>query len=131
MSSDFIDDLTRWLTLRQTLMLQEDGEFDIVEENPPDPTLITFSAEFHVVGAYPAKAEAVAPLEHPSIEVPAEELRWVGVNGRCNKVADTCYTFWVGGSLAVSTIFSSRSLFLVVAQLKALQDTRQSLSPRL
>ncbi|KZL80963.1 prenyltransferase and squalene oxidase [Colletotrichum incanum] len=26
-------------------------------------------------------------------------LRFVGFNGRCNKVADTCYCWWVGGTL--------------------------------
>ncbi|KAK5104811.1 geranylgeranyl transferase type-1 subunit beta, partial [Cryomyces antarcticus] len=26
---------------------------------------------------------------------------WAGFNGRCNKLADTCYAFWVGASLDV------------------------------
>lgn len=26
---------------------------------------------------------------------------WAGFNGRCNKRGDTCYSFWVGGSLDV------------------------------
>ncbi len=103
MSSDFINDLTRWLISRQTLMLQEDGEFNVAHETPPDASPIVFPYKIHVMGAYPAEDEAVAGLEHPPIDVSAEEMRWVGVNGRCNKVADTCYTFWVGGSLAVST----------------------------
>lgn len=30
-----------------------------------------------------------------------DELQWAGLTGRCNKVADTCYTFWAGGSLSV------------------------------
>jgi geranylgeranyl transferase type-1 subunit beta len=29
-----------------------------------------------------------------------ENQRFVGVNGRCNKAADTCYSWWVGASLA-------------------------------
>jgi geranylgeranyl transferase type-1 subunit beta len=29
----------------------------------------------------------------------AENQRFVGVNGRCNKAADTCYSWWVGASL--------------------------------
>jgi geranylgeranyl transferase type-1 subunit beta len=28
-------------------------------------------------------------------------LEWTGFNGRCNKIADTCYAFWVHGSLSV------------------------------
>ncbi|AEO60100.1 hypothetical protein MYCTH_2308957 [Thermothelomyces thermophilus ATCC 42464] len=31
---------------------------------------------------------------------PAPALRHVACNGRCNKVADTCYTWWVGAALA-------------------------------
>lgn len=30
------------------------------------------------------------------------ELQWAGFNGRPNKIADTCYSWWVCGSLAVS-----------------------------
>lgn len=101
-------------------MLQEDGESNIVDENLPEPTTTMDPPNFHVMGAYPAKAEAVAPLQHPSIEVSAEEMRWVGVNGRCNKVADTCYTFWVGGSLAVSTLYPFGSLLLLIAESMAL-----------
>ncbi|KAF9870650.1 prenyltransferase and squalene oxidase [Colletotrichum karsti] len=28
-----------------------------------------------------------------------DNMRFVGFNGRCNKVADTCYCWWVGGTL--------------------------------
>lgn len=31
-----------------------------------------------------------------------DRVQWAGFNGRANKVADTCYAFWVGGSLSVS-----------------------------
>lgn len=30
----------------------------------------------------------------------AEDTKHIGFNGRCNKVADTCYTWWVLGSLS-------------------------------
>lgn len=36
-----------------------------------------------------------------SLADPDEPPRHVGFNGRCNKVADTCYTWWVLGSLSV------------------------------
>ncbi|KAI9839619.1 MAG: hypothetical protein M1819_002245 [Sarea resinae] len=29
------------------------------------------------------------------------EIKWAGFNGRCNKIADTCYSFWVGACLAM------------------------------
>lgn len=33
--------------------------------------------------------------------VGASEVKYAGFNGRCNKVADTCYTWWVGGTLSI------------------------------
>jgi geranylgeranyl transferase type-1 subunit beta len=30
-----------------------------------------------------------------------DNLRFVGFGGRCNKPADTCYCWWVGGALSV------------------------------
>jgi geranylgeranyl transferase type-1 subunit beta len=33
-------------------------------------------------------------------------IRWAGFSGRCNKIADTCYSWWVGGSLAVRMQFT-------------------------
>ena len=46
----------------------------------------------------PASSDTIS-LNHPS-----EDIQWAGFNGRCNKVADTCYSFWVGGTLAVRTL---------------------------
>lgn len=31
----------------------------------------------------------------------SDQLQYVGFNGRCNKIADTCYCWWVGGTLSV------------------------------
>lgn len=100
-SAELIDDLIRWLISRQTLMLQEDEDFNLADEDCSDPTPQKVPPKFHVASAHPAGAETVSPSEPSSIEISKEEMRWVGINGRCNKVADTCYTFWVGGSLAV------------------------------
>lgn len=36
-----------------------------------------------------------------SLSEPNEDCKHVGYNGRCNKVADTCYTWWVLGSLSI------------------------------
>lgn len=38
------------------------------------------------------------------------DMRWVGFDGRCNKPADTCYTFWVGGTLSVGNHARYRNL---------------------
>lgn len=42
----------------------------------------------------PPQAIRQEPDLHPLI---------AGFNGRCNKTTDTCYSFWVGGSLSVSS----------------------------
>jgi geranylgeranyl transferase type-1 subunit beta len=110
MSPDFVNELTRWLVSRQTLMLQdtEDG-LDVAEDefahlgSAPAPVTTAFPPTFHVLGGFPVPAEIALHGEPPSIEVSPYDQQWVGVNGRCNKVADTCYSFWVGGTLGVSS----------------------------
>ncbi|PQE25250.1 prenyltransferase and squalene oxidase protein [Rutstroemia sp. NJR-2017a WRK4] len=65
----------RWLVLRQSAYTDGDGEEE--EEEQKD-------------------SEQSAP-DH--FFVPDTDPTFVGFNGRCNKRADTCYTFWVGASL--------------------------------
>lgn len=114
MSPQFVENMTMWLVSRQTLMLEEteDGLVMTEDEMPsPLPTTtegVVFPPSFHVQGALPVSGADIShhkPQEsyHEStnIEVSSEDMQWVGVNGRCNKVADTCYTFWVGGTLGV------------------------------
>ena len=109
MSSEFIDNLTKWLVSRQTLLLQEDEDLSIAEENEPLEETTMSRPQFHVLGAHRVDAEGdkvESPKSSPG-GLFSEDMRWVGVNGRCNKVADTCYTFWVGGSLGVSSTYIS------------------------
>ena len=99
---DFVENVTRWLVSRQTLMLHEIDEFTMADDKPPALTPKVFPPTFHVQGAFPV---SVADASDPSASVEASphDLQWAGFNGRCNKVADTCYAFWVGGTLGVST----------------------------
>ena len=106
MSPEFVENMTRWLVARQTLMLQEDGEdLTMDDDDSVDPLPVPviepdfFQPTFHVIGAFPVP---LAHISQPLPEVSLYERQWVGVNGRCNKVADTCYSFWVGGTLGVS-----------------------------
>ena len=120
MSLDFVDGITRWLVARQTLTLQEEGE-DLTMDgdddyaNPlpvPVPLPDFHRPTFHVIGAFPV---SLAQTSQPLPQVSQYEQQWVGVNGRCNKVADTCYSFWVGGTLGVSRSHAtlSKSLYVV------------------
>ncbi|KAL6716431.1 geranylgeranyl transferase type-1 subunit beta [Lecanora helva] len=97
MSPAFIDNLIRWLVSRQTLWLHEEEDLPL-EEASSHSEPVFFPPKFHVMGSSPARTNIT---EQPSIEVTPEERLFVGVNGRCNKVADTCYAFWVGGSLGI------------------------------
>ena len=107
MSPEFVDNITRWLVARQTLTLQDEGEDLTMDDDDyyahplPAPVLAPdFNRPtFHVIGAFPV---SLAQTSQPLPEVSQYERQWVGVNGRCNKVADTCYSFWVGGTLGVS-----------------------------
>ncbi len=56
-------------------------------------------------------------VEPPSLEdLRLDDDTLVGFNGRWNKPADTCYCWWVGGSLAVRLLLSPpRSLCLTLS----------------
>ena len=97
----FVENVTKWLVSRQTLMLHEGDEFPMAGNEPPDSTPTFFPPKFHVRGPFPVSI-AEASLPNDSIQISSHDLQWAGFNGRCNKVADTCYAFWVGGTLGVS-----------------------------
>lgn len=107
MSAEFIDNLTRWLISRQTLTLQDEKEDLTMDDDDsgdviPDlaPAASVFPPTFQGLGAFHVSSPHTS---QPLPEISMHERQWVGVNGRCNKVADTCYTFWVGGTMAVSS----------------------------
>ncbi|QIX00055.1 hypothetical protein AMS68_005572 [Peltaster fructicola] len=84
-----IDALTRWLADRQTDLVDPDGSLDSefvskLSAMPTDESAAYQSAE--------------ASLLHPALQMPDPNVA-AGMNGRLNKVADTCYCWWVGASL--------------------------------
>lgn len=97
---DFEAKMVRWLVSRQTIYLRE--EDDLVEEDEVmNEDGDSGSKSFHKDNAYPATSLTSASSPDEAIEAPLELLKCAGLNGRCNKVADTCYAFWVGASLSV------------------------------
>lgn len=38
-----------------------------------------------------------------------EDVKYIGFNGRCNKIADTCYTWWTQGTLAVLGLLNNNT----------------------
>ena len=103
--ADFVENVTKWLVSRQTLMLREDDELAMADEDAPDQNPSFSPPIFQVQGVFPVSA-ADAKLSNLLTETSPHDLQWAGFNGRCNKVADTCYAFWVGGTLGASRYFA-------------------------
>ncbi|CAI7633391.1 unnamed protein product [Penicillium bialowiezense] len=77
--------LTTWLASRQTAEIEEP------EEDEEDEPQQIFKGSI---------ADAVHGL--PNIErLEADTITCAGFNGRCNKYADTCYSFWNGATLVM------------------------------
>lgn len=58
-----------------------------------------------------ADSVSVASSPPSEDEEGAGTVQWAGCNGRANKLADTCYAFWVGGSLSVCCRYSASLLY--------------------
>lgn len=84
-----------WLASRQFAYLPEDeanSDEDDDDDDDDDPA----TANFRIADLSLSDNSATMP-------------QLIGFNGRCNKVADTCYTWWTLGSLAVLNLPSSSS----------------------
>ncbi|KAL8789863.1 MAG: hypothetical protein Q9213_000931 [Squamulea squamosa] len=100
-SKDSVEQMLRWLVSLQTSVLQEEDLS--VSDAAKTVAQVDLGNGAHQT---PIEATQVVSPEDPLTDgVGAEplydELRWAGLTGRCNKVADTCYTFWTGGSLTM------------------------------
>lgn len=89
--------LVGWLASRQTSDLGEDED----EEDECDSST---QAE------PPTRASRSGSLEDRASALPCitpiagDTIPCAGFNGRCNKVADTCYSFWNGATLMVRNL---------------------------
>lgn len=85
-----------WLASRQTLTIEEEEPLHEDETDSSEPD--QHSRSFVKVKSYPEEDRERSvnnqPKSHP-------ELEWVGLNGRCNKIGDTCYAYWVCAPLQV------------------------------
>ena len=89
----FIESLTHWLVSRQTSDIERAGDFNVADEEA------TLSAQQPAPDPFEDRGSVISPLTVP---LSFENFSRAGFNGRCNKEPDTCYSFWAGGSLAVS-----------------------------
>jgi hypothetical protein len=110
------DECVRCIVSRQSTYIEE------VDEDEQPPVRVQVSSE-----SFLRPAPAIGYLPHlgplsldedgrepspPPLRTRDEEGRYVGFNGRPNKIVDTCYSYWNLGVLAVSeaTFASSRKL---------------------
>ncbi|OJJ02945.1 hypothetical protein ASPVEDRAFT_132987 [Aspergillus versicolor CBS 583.65] len=96
--SEQFESLVRWLVARQTAELGDEDEEDEEDpsntENPADSNVQDLSDAVHGLSL----DKSIDML--PSILAPIEgSLQWAGFNGRSNKYADTCYSFWNSATL--------------------------------
>ncbi|KAG2419898.1 hypothetical protein HFD88_004695 [Aspergillus terreus] len=86
------ESLVRWLVARQTTELGDDDDDESGSEVEETQDLSDRVEQLSL--------ENIHRL--PNCPVPtADSLRWAGFNGRSNKYADTCYSFWNTATLAM------------------------------
>ncbi|GAB7353271.1 hypothetical protein MBLNU459_g3777t1 [Dothideomycetes sp. NU459] len=90
--------LIRWLVLRQTATISDEDDFDTYGDETDTPETCHDAHSFVYQDEFPSKRGRDSYQARPSIRF---DLDWTGFNGRCNKIADTCYAFWVHASLDI------------------------------
>lgn len=86
-----ISQTLHWLASRQTTTLDEDDGLDTYNDETDTSETCHDAHSFVKLGAHPSVQAVSNTKGRPHIHF---ELQWVGMNGRCNKVADTCYAYW-------------------------------------
>ncbi|KAH8693595.1 putative geranylgeranyl transferase beta subunit [Talaromyces proteolyticus] len=93
LQSDQFNSLLKWLVSRQTTELEEPEESDEEEQPSSEPPDSSTGPILDISNGVSSLPDLVPPN--------AEALAWAGFSGRCNKLADTCYCFWVTGALDI------------------------------
>ena len=80
----------------------EDSEAEFGNEEHLASFNLTTESGFEALRSEPASTLPPFMLDFESLHPEPSWDSTVGFDGRCNKPADTCYSFWAGGTLAVS-----------------------------
>lgn len=93
-----IERTLKWFASRQTATLDNDDDIDTLGDETDTSATCHDAHSFVKLGSY-VSAQAETNIKgRPHLHF---ELDWVGVNGRVNKVADTCYAYWVAAPLQI------------------------------
>jgi len=87
-----------WLASRQTLTLDDEDAVDTHMDETDSSATCHDAHSFVKLQSYPSTADRLF-LENQTKR--NCELQWVGVNGRENKIGDTCYAYWVCAPLEI------------------------------
>jgi geranylgeranyl transferase type-1 subunit beta len=90
-----LPDTLKWLVSRQTVTLDTD-DVDTLNDETDTSESCNDAHSFVKLGAFVSTQAESNVKGNPGVHF---ELQWLGVNGRCNKVADTCYAYWVSAPL--------------------------------
>ena len=88
----------RWLASRQTLTLDDEDAVDTLGDETDSSATCHDSHSFVKLQSYPSTVGGQSYHGRPKSHF---ELQWVGINGRCNKIGDTCYAYWVCAPLQI------------------------------
>ncbi|THC87854.1 hypothetical protein EYZ11_012698 [Aspergillus tanneri] len=101
--TEAFESLVRWLVSRQTPELgdEENADNNDNKEDGSDHDC-ELDEKRDLIGTMKNLGLDEKINQLPSTSVPLQaSLEWAGFNGRCNKYADTCYSFWNGATLAM------------------------------
>lgn len=113
-SSEFVESLLYWLSHRQTTMLSDYQDFNTLEEQDSSGEQATKQNTSDKSAVTVLNATLALPpdiLSFESLTLDNDISTIAGMNGRVNKPADTCYSFWVGATLAVR-IYPHNTMYL-------------------
>lgn len=87
-----------WLASRQTATLEDDDGIDTFDDETDTANTCHDAHSFVKVSTNPTISMKTTVESQPKVHF---DLAWVGMNGRCNKIADTCYVYWVSAPLQI------------------------------
>ncbi|KAL5382599.1 hypothetical protein DPSP01_006436 [Paraphaeosphaeria sporulosa] len=81
-----------WLASRQTLTIDEEDAAETYSDETDSAATCDDSHSFMKLHNYPSMRGKLSFERQPPVHA---EIKWVGMNGRENKIGDTCYAYWV------------------------------------
>ncbi|KAF2994856.1 hypothetical protein E8E13_003984 [Curvularia kusanoi] len=93
-----LDKTLHWLASRQTATLEEDDSTDTFDDESDTANTCHDAHSFVRVKGDQTVSMTNTIGSQPKVPF---DLTWVGMNGRSNKIADTCYAYWVSAPLAI------------------------------